>query len=81
MNFRRRLLNKRIRNNCQVHIMDADRKPTRCRNQLARFANTGEQRVWLCGEHYRMFKAGDLISVETKNLEVVFADCRGRGKS
>jgi hypothetical protein len=77
----KRLLNKRIRNNCQVQVLNADRKPKRCFNQSERFANTGDQRVWLCGEHYRMFKADDLIAVETKRLEIVFADCRGRERS
>jgi hypothetical protein len=78
MNFRRRLSNKHIRNQCQVQILDATRKPKRCTNLPARFADPGGQRTWFCEMHFRLFKADVLIAIENKNLEVVFADCRGR---
>ena len=81
MNFTRRLSNRTIRNVCQVHVLDADRKPKKCRNQSSHFTEIGQQLTWFCDEHFRLFKADNLIAVENKNLDVVFADCRGREKS
>ena len=68
-------------NLCQAHLLDTDRKPKRRRNLSARFLNVGQQRTWLCDEHFRMHQAGNMAVVETGDRQVVLVDCRAKGKS
>jgi hypothetical protein len=81
MSFTRRLTNRRIRNLCQVHVLDAERKPKKCRNQSSRFSNVGQQKVWLCDEHFRLYRAGNMTVVERRDQQVVLVDCREKEKS
>jgi hypothetical protein len=81
MNFTRRLTNRRIRNLCQAHVLDTERKPKRCRNLSARFLNVEQQRIWICDEHFRMHQTRNMIIVEKRDQQIVLVDCRAKEKS
>jgi hypothetical protein len=80
-NLRRRLTNRHIRNLCQAHILDAQRKPKRCTNVSSHRLDVERSQISLCDDHFRMHQASKMIVIEKRGRQSVLVDCRSKGKS